>query len=194
MCVRQPQTYVTRAGDKLAFALTHFGLDPTGLVCADLGCHAGGFTDCLLQHGAARIYAVDTGHHVLDWKLRTDPRVVVMERTNALYLRLPEPVDLVTVDVGWTPQRRVIPVALRLLRCGGAVVSLLKPHYEASPRERVGGRVRPEALQAVVQRVLEEIKQAGGLLEGVVESPIRGEKGQNTEYLVLIRQPEREPK
>lgn len=188
----EPRTYVTRAGDKLAFALAHFGLEPAGLVCADLGCHAGGFTDCLLQHGAARVYSVDTGHHILDWKLRTDSRVVVMERTNALHLRLPEPVDLVTVDVGWTPQRLVIPVALGLLQPRGAVLSLLKPHYEASPRERAGGRVRPEALQGVVDRTLEEIGQAGGAVEGVAESPVRGGKGQNTEYLVLIRCADRE--
>lgn len=189
MGLTDPRTYVTRAGGKLAFALAHFGVDPTGLVCADLGCHAGGFTDCLLQHGAARVYSVDTGHHILDWKLRTDPRVVVMERTNALHLRLPEPVDLVTVDVGWTPQRRVIPVALGLLKPGGVVISLLKPHYEALPHERVGGRVRPEALSAVVDRTLGEIRQAGGAVKGLDRSPVLGGKGQNTEYVVLIGQP-----
>jgi 23S rRNA (cytidine1920-2'-O)/16S rRNA (cytidine1409-2'-O)-methyltransferase len=183
----EPRTYVTRAGDKLAFALAQFGLNPTGLICADLGCHAGGFTDCLLQHGAARVYSVDTGHNILDWKLRNDARVVMMERTNALHLILPEPVDLVTVDVGWTPQRLVIPVALGLIRPGGTVISLLKPHYEASQRERAGGRVRPEALQQVVERTVEQIAQAGGTVEGIAESPVRGGKGHNTEYVALIR-------
>ena len=177
---------MTRAGEKLAFALDHFGLSPSGLVCADLGCHAGGFTDCLLQRGAARVYAVDTGRNILDWNLRTDPRVVVMERTNALHVELPEPVDLVTVDVGWTPQRLIVPHALRLLRPGGAVISLIKPHYEASAAERKGGRVREEFLEAVVERVVEGLREFGEVC-GPVESPLRGGKGGNREFFVVVR-------
>src|SRR4051812_11330036 len=98
-------TFISRAGQKLDHALTAFGVGVGGLVCADLGSNTGGFVDCLLQRGASRVYAVDTGYGVLDWKLRKDPRVVVMERTNAMHVRLPEPVDLVTIDVAWTRQR-----------------------------------------------------------------------------------------
>ncbi len=107
--------YVSRGGDKLAAALDYFGLDATDRVCADLGSHVGGFVDCLLQRGAARVYAVDTCYGTLAWKLRRNPRVVVRERTNAMHVSLPEPVDLVTIDVGWTPQSKILPNAARLL-------------------------------------------------------------------------------
>jgi 23S rRNA (cytidine1920-2'-O)/16S rRNA (cytidine1409-2'-O)-methyltransferase len=183
----EPRRFASRAGEKLAFALQHFGADPTGWVCADLGCHAGGFTDCLLQHGAARVYAVDTSYHVLDWKLRTDERVVVMERTNALHVELPEPVDLVTVDVGWTRQRLIIPHALTLLKPGGSAISLLKPHYEATERERVRGKVRTELVAEVVERTLEGLRGIGVAVGEVIVSPITGAKGGNAEFLVELR-------
>ncbi|NOT00929.1 MAG: hypothetical protein HOP29_09895, partial [Phycisphaerales bacterium] len=104
--------------NKLAHALDQFQIDPADCVCADLGCNVGGFTDCLLRRGARRVYAVDTGFGALDWKLRRDPRVVVMERTNALHLTLPEPIDLVTIDVAWTRQTLILPRALELIRRG----------------------------------------------------------------------------
>lgn len=179
--------FVSRAGEKLAFALDHFGIDPAGAICADLGCHVGGFTDCLLQRGAARVYAVDTGHHILHWRLRNDPRVVVMERTNALHARLPELVDLVTVDVAWTPQRRVLPHAVELLRPGGVVISLIKPQYEAQERERVRGVVRDERVAEVVERVLRELVEVGLDPVQVVESPLLGGKGRNREFLLLCQ-------
>lgn len=119
--------YVTRSGLKLEHALSVFHVDPTGMVCADLGSHQGGFVDCLLEHGAVRVYSVDTSYGTLAWKLRKDPRVVVMERTNAMHVQLPEPVDLVTIDVGWTPQRHVLPAALRILKDGGRIITLVKP-------------------------------------------------------------------
>src|SRR5437773_5100228 len=131
--------FVSRAGQKLEHALTSFGIDVKGLTCADLGCSTGGFTDCLLQHGAAKVYAIDTGYGVLDWKLRKDPRVVVMERTNAMHVELPELVDLVTIDVAWTKQRIILPAAARALSSTGAVVTLIKPHYEAEPKMLRGG-------------------------------------------------------
>src|SRR5437762_12897685 len=106
--------FVSRAGQKLEHALTSFAIDVKGLTCADLGCSTGGFTDCLLQRGAAKVYAVDTGYGVLDWKLRKDARVVVMERTNAMHVMLPEPVDLVTIDVAGTRPRLILPDAARL--------------------------------------------------------------------------------
>ena len=184
-----PKPFITRAGEKLAFALDHFGVAPAGLVCADLGCHVGGFTDCLLQRGAARVYAVDTSHHILDWNLRNDPRVVLMERTNALHVTLPEPVQLLTVDVGWTPQRLILPHAATLLSPAGIIISLLKPHYEATDRERIRGRVREELVDTVVSRVTDDLAAAGLAPAKVVESPLTGKKGGNREFLLLLIPP-----
>lgn len=184
--MNRERRFVSRAGDKLAFALDQFGLDPAGVTCADLGCHVGGFTDCLLQRGAARIFAVDTGHNILDWNLRNDARVVLMERTNALHVELPEVVDLVTVDVGWTPQRLILPRALSMLGAGGRIISLLKPHYEAGEKERVRGKVRDELVEGVVARVMSELEAMGIAVKGRVESPVLGGKGKNREFLLLI--------
>ena len=127
-----PPPFASRGGLKLEHALATFPLDVAGRTCADLGCSTGGFTDCLLHRGAARVYAVDTGYGVLDWKLRRDGRVVVLERTNAMHVVLPEPVTVVTIDVAWTRQRHILPAARRVLAAGGSVVSLVKPHYEAA--------------------------------------------------------------
>src|SRR5947207_2315532 len=123
--------FVSRAGQKLDHALMAFPIDVIGKICADLGCSTGGFVDCLLQRGAKKVYAIDTGYGVLDWKLRNDPRVIVMERTNAMHVSLSEPVEIVTIDVAWTKQKHILPAAARLLAPGGAIVSLIKPHYEA---------------------------------------------------------------
>ncbi|MBP8950839.1 MAG: TlyA family RNA methyltransferase [Armatimonadetes bacterium] len=183
----QPRRFVSRAGEKLAFALEHFGISPAGLVCADLGCHTGGFTHCLLEHGAARVYSVDTSRNILDWNLRNDPRVVVMERTNALYVQLPEVVDLVTVDVGWTKQRLIIPKAAELIRSGGRIISLIKPHYEATDKERIRGKVRDELVDQVVTRVVDELRGLRFEVSDAVESPLLGSKGGNKEFLVLIQ-------
>src|SRR3954467_13549113 len=126
-----PMAFVSRAGRKLEHALASYAIDVSGLICADLGCSTGGFTDCLLQRGAAKVYAVETGYGVLDWKLRKDPRVVVMERTNAMHVTLPEPVAFITIDVAWTRQKHILPAARRLISDGGRVVALVKPHYES---------------------------------------------------------------
>ena len=182
----EPRRYVSRAGDKLAFALEHFGINPTGLVCADLGCHTGGFTHCLVDAGAARVYAVDTSKNILDWSLRNDARVVVMERTNALHVELPEAVDLVSVDVGWTRQRLIVPKALQLVKPGGRIISLIKPHYEATDKERVRGKVREELVEEVVARVVEELRGLGANVSEAVESPLVGAKGGNKEFLVVV--------
>src|ERR1043165_1348256 len=122
--------FVGRGGEKPHYALERFGVRPAGMSSEDLGCNVGGFTDCLLQAGAARVYAVDTGYGALAWKLRTDPRVIVLERTNALHAAPHETVDLVVVDLGWTPQQHAIPAALSWLKPEGRIVSLIKPHYE----------------------------------------------------------------
>src|SRR5579884_963470 len=119
--------FVSRAGLKLDFALTHFHVDVTDQVCADLGSNSGGFVDCLLQRGAKKVYSIDTGYGVLDWKLRKDLRVIVMERTNAMHVTLPERVSRVTIDVAWTKQQHILPAARRMIENGGLVVTLVKP-------------------------------------------------------------------
>jgi 23S rRNA (cytidine1920-2'-O)/16S rRNA (cytidine1409-2'-O)-methyltransferase len=177
--------FVSRAGAKLDCALTAFALNTSGKICADLGCSTGGFADCLLQRGAAKVYAIDTGYGVLDWKLRKDPRVIVMERTNAMHTTLPEPVDLVTIDVAWTRQRRILPGARAMLRPGGCVVTLVKPQYEADRALLREGLLPEKFLDSTIQTVREEIESIGWLWENSVRSPIRGTGG-NIEMLVKL--------
>lgn len=178
--------YVSRGGEKLAAALSAFGIEPRGWVCADLGSNVGGFVDCLLRRGAGRVYAVDTGYGVLAYELRTDPRVVVLERTNAMHLALPEPVDLVTIDVAWTPQKRILPAALRMLKPDGRIISLVKPHYETDRRHLRHGVLDPTESKAAFESVCAEIEAEGMAVARWIESPIKGQKG-NVEYLVLLK-------
>ena len=192
--------YVSRGGLKLRHAIDHFGLDVTGMRCADLGASTGGFTDCLLQAGAASVYSVDTAYGEFAWKLRNDERVRVIERTNALHAELPDDlgagVDLVVIDLGWTKQERAIPAALRWLGPGGRIVSLIKPHYE-TPRTRVryGEKVEPlddEASERIAQDVAAHMPALGVRVVDMVPSPIRGSKAGkgaakgNMEFLVLL--------
>src|SRR5262245_12931313 len=129
--------FVSRAGLKLDHALREFGVNVKEWVCADFGCNVGGFTDCLLQRGAAKVFAIDTGYGALAWKLRNDSHVVVMERTNALHASPPPSgVDLVVIDMAWTPQRLAIPAALKWLHQEGRIITLVKPHYELDEREK----------------------------------------------------------
>jgi 23S rRNA (cytidine1920-2'-O)/16S rRNA (cytidine1409-2'-O)-methyltransferase len=185
--------FASRGGHKLEHALAAFGIDVANAVCADLGCSTGGFTDCLLRRGVARVYAVDTAFGVLDYRLRTDERVTVMERTNALHAELPDPVrerggvDLVTIDMSWTPQDKCIPAALRWLRDDAeaiGVLTLIKPHYEASGplRERfgdrlVGGVLADDDAAAVLDATLATLPGLGVSVRGVERSPIRGGRG-----------------
>ncbi len=179
--------YVSRGGEKLAYALDHFDVDPAGRVCADLGCSTGGFTDVLIQRGATRVYAVDTGYGVLDWKLRSDDRVIVKERTNALHVELPEPCSLIVIDAGWTRQHRILPKALELLAPGGEVVTLLKPHYEA-PRDWLEKGLLPEARHPeVLARILSGLADLAVEAGEPIASPILGGKGGNKEYLLRLR-------
>ena len=178
--------YVSRGGLKLAAALDAFDLDVTGWTCADLGCSTGGFVDCLIQRGAGRVFAVDTAYGQLAWKLRQDERVTVMERTNALHADPPPEAgrgcDLVSIDLGWTKQSRALPVAERWLRPGvGRVVTLIKPHYESGEHRLAGDRTR-----GVAERVVAEMAPSGWASHGLIESPIRGGKGGNVEYLALL--------
>lgn len=178
--------FASRAGEKLDHALNVFQIDLAGRVCADFGSNAGGFVDCLLRRGAARVYAVDTGYGVLDWKLRKDPRVVVMERTNAMHVNLPERVWLVTIDVAWTKQVKILPSARRVLEDDGLVVTLIKPHYEAAPALLKKGVLPPEEVDRVVNAVKQEVCKAEFEWEGSTRSPIKGAKG-NVEVLATLK-------
>lgn len=181
-----PDEYVSRGGVKLAAALDAFGIDPRGWVCADLGANVGGFTDCLLRRAAAKVYAVERGYGVLDFRLRRDPRVVVMERADARHLALPERVHLVVIDIGWTRQAAILPAARRLVADDGCIVSLIKPHYEASPGEVVGGVLPDERIEGVLAAVRSVPAETGLAIVGEIESPIRGAAG-NREFLWQLR-------
>jgi 23S rRNA (cytidine1920-2'-O)/16S rRNA (cytidine1409-2'-O)-methyltransferase len=178
--------YVSRAGRKLARALDHFDVDPSGRICADLGSNVGGFVDCLLRRNAAKVYSVDTSKGTLDWSLRRNPRVVVMDKTNATRIFLDEPIDLVTIDVGWTRQQLVVPRAVDLLADGGLILSLIKPHYEANPKQLRRGVLPADQVDLVIQQVVARIGELGAIVEGVVDSPITGDKG-NREVIAHIR-------
>jgi 23S rRNA (cytidine1920-2'-O)/16S rRNA (cytidine1409-2'-O)-methyltransferase len=178
--------FVSRAGQKLEHALRDFAIDVKGKVCADLGCSTGGFTDCLLQHGATQVYAVDTGYGVLDWKLRNDPRVVVMERTNAMHVELPVQVDVVTIDVAWTRQKNILPSARRIVREDGIVLSLIKPHYESHASQLRKGILPDDKLADVMIAVEKDIAASGFELVKTTTSPIKGAKG-NTEIVAWLK-------
>lgn len=178
--------FVSRAGQKLDHALTTFGIDVAGRCCADLGCNVGGFTDCMLQRGAKKVYAVDTGYGVLDYRLRKDERVVVMERTNAMHVSLPEAVSMISIDVAWTRQKHILPAAAKLLADGGDIVTLIKPHYEADKRLLRGGVLPAEHLDSVLNAVRADIAACGLTWIAQTISPIRGAKG-NVEYLAHLR-------
>jgi 23S rRNA (cytidine1920-2'-O)/16S rRNA (cytidine1409-2'-O)-methyltransferase len=181
--------YVSRGGLKLAAALDAFDLDVSGWVTADAGASTGGFTDCLLQRGAARVYAIDVGYGQLAWKLQQDERVVVMDRTNARYLEhLPEEVDLATIDTSFISLRLMLPAARRWLRPGGHIVSLVKPQFEAG-REQVGkgGVVRDTAVhRAVLLELLAWGEAEGFGPQSLIRSPITGPAG-NVEFLAHWR-------
>lgn len=185
IAVENSPRFVSRGGEKLEAALERFALDVTEMTAADVGAATGGFTDCLLQRGARCVYAIDVGYGLLDWRLRNDPRVVVLERTNARYLEtLPEPVDLVTADVSFISLGLILPAAVRWLRPGGHVVALIKPQFEARRREvEKGGVVRnPAVHRAVLERVVEMAAALDLRLHGLIPSPLRGPAG-NIEFL-----------
>ncbi|HMV47881.1 MAG TPA: TlyA family RNA methyltransferase [Blastocatellia bacterium] len=190
LTIKETMPFVSRGGLKLAGALDHFQIDVTGNVCLDIGASTGGFTDCLLQRGAARVTAIDVGHGQLDWKLRQDARVEVREQVNARYLQpadFAERFDLVVGDVSFISLTKILPVVPPLLQPGALVVTLIKPQFEVG-REEVGkgGIVRDEAAQ---QRVVAEIvtfaASMGLRLRGVTDSPILGADG-NREFLVCF--------
>ena len=188
----QPHPWVSRGGLKLAHALSHFALGAEGRVCLDIGASTGGFTDVLLANGAARVHAVDVGHGQLAWKLRTDPRVVVHEKTNARHLTaniVSDPIGALVCDASFIGLRTVLPAGLALCRPGAWAVALIKPQFEAG-RNRVGskGVVRDPAVHAEIRAMIEAWWRAlpGWTLLGTEPSPITGPEG-NTEFLIAAR-------
>jgi 23S rRNA (cytidine1920-2'-O)/16S rRNA (cytidine1409-2'-O)-methyltransferase len=179
--------WVSRAGNKLEAALKEFKINVHEKVAADLGSNVGGFVHVLLERGAKKVYAVEKGYGVVDWKLRKDPRVVVMERTDARKVSLPEKVDFVTVDLGWTRLTEILSKIRELLRPDGRAVLLLKPHYEAMPTEITGGRVHADSINAIIDRAAEQITTAGFTLLGKTKSPLLGAKGENPEWLLFVK-------
>lgn len=182
--------YVSRGGLKLEKALRDFGVDPTGYVCSDSGASTGGFTDCLLQQGARKVFAIDVGYGQLDWKIRSDPRVVVMERTNVRYVtpeQLGEPLDLSVVDVSFISLRIVLPVIKTFLKPSGQVLCLIKPQFEAG-KDKVGkkGVVRdPETHKEVLEDFISLADELGFRILGLTFSPVKGPEG-NIEFLAHL--------
>lgn len=186
--LRQKPRFVSRGGEKLDHALKAFGIDVTGMAAADLGASTGGFTDCLLQRDASRVYAVDVGHGQLDLKVRNDPRVVTIEKTNARFLEtLDEPVDIVVIDVSFISLALIFPVVARLLKPNGLCVPLIKPQFEAG-RDEIGkgGVVRdPVIHRLVLERTLTHAAENGLAVTGLVTSPLQGPAG-NIEFLAHL--------
>jgi 23S rRNA (cytidine1920-2'-O)/16S rRNA (cytidine1409-2'-O)-methyltransferase len=187
--ILKPPPFVSRGGIKLDYALDQFQLDVSSLVVADIGASTGGFTDCLLKRGAKRVYAVDVGYGQLDYRLRQDKRVVVMERVNARYpIPLPERVDLATIDLSFISAEKVIPSVAQLLKDDGYLLVLIKPQFEAKRREvGKGGIVRQTTVHArVLGRFINWMTSNGFRLGGLVASPTLGASG-NREFFVLLR-------
>jgi 23S rRNA (cytidine1920-2'-O)/16S rRNA (cytidine1409-2'-O)-methyltransferase len=187
----KPPKYVSRGGDKLDHALRAFALDVDGLVALDVGASTGGFTDCLLQHGAGRVYAVDVGYGQLDYRLRQDGRVVSLERTHVNKLtELPERPDLATIDVAFIGLENVLPSVVRLLKPGGRIVALVKPQFQAKRSEvRKGGVVKDPLVHAqVIGRVVSWAAEHGLRFGGLTASPLRGPAG-NREFFILWKAP-----
>lgn len=188
--LKEKQRYVSRGGLKLEAGLQTFGVEPRGMICADIGCSTGGFTDCLLQHGAARVYSIDVGYGVLDWKLRQDSRVVVLERKNARYLSgadIPESIDLAVIDASFISLELLLEPVCRLFAGRVAIIALVKPQFEL-PRDKVarGGVVEDEALHMeVLDKVGTFAASLGLVSRKTAPSPIRGAKG-NREFLMYI--------
>jgi 23S rRNA (cytidine1920-2'-O)/16S rRNA (cytidine1409-2'-O)-methyltransferase len=180
--------YVSRGGLKLAAALKEFGLSADGKVALDVGASTGGFTDCLLQHGAAKVYAVDVGYGQMAWKIRQDPRVITIERVNIRAIEpslVPEPVDMAVIDVSFISLEKVVPAILQFLRPGAELVALIKPQFEVGKGlVGKGGIVRDDAARsAAMEKVRSFIQGQSFEVKGVIESPIKGQDG-NVEYLI----------
>lgn len=191
--LRKAHGFVSRGGLKLAHALTHFKIDPTGWTCLDLGASTGGFTDCLLQNRARRVYSVDVGYGLLDWKLMQDPRVLSLERTHIRDLnadKVPEPIDLVVADISFNALGRLLPGVLPLLSGGARAVGLVKPQFELDAAEIPTGGVvvDPAGWIKACDRVSDAVTTAGWQVQGITRSPITGADG-NVEFLLYAIRP-----
>ena len=188
--------YVSRGGEKLEAALDKFPVVVRGRICSDVGSSTGGFTDCLLQHGASRVYAIDVGYGILAWSLRNDPRVVVLERVNARHLKvLPEPIELVTADASFISLRLLMPAMIAWLATQGEIVCLVKPQFEAGRRDvGRGGVVRdPQVHRRVIADVVRAAEGLGLSVQGLLASPLIGPAGNREFLLWLRRQPAKTP-
>lgn len=189
IAVRSRQRFVSRGGDKLLHALQTFDVDPAGRVCADVGASTGGFTDCLLQHGAGRVYALDVGYGQLDFSLRQNPRVIAIERTNARYVeRLAEPISLAVIDASFISLKLLLPVICGWLTPEADVIPLIKPQFEAGKAEvGKGGVVKdPQVHRRVLSEILAAAVERGFTVRGLVRSPILGPAG-NVEFLAWLK-------
>jgi 23S rRNA (cytidine1920-2'-O)/16S rRNA (cytidine1409-2'-O)-methyltransferase len=179
----QKRRFVSRGGEKLQAALDKFKIDVKDKTILDVGSSTGGFVDCLLQNKAKKVYALDTCYGELAWKLRNDPKVVVMERTNILYLEdLSEQVDLITIDAGWTKLEKVLPIVRKFQKPDGIIIALLKPHYEAERKDLIKGVLPQEKAEEIKDNM---IKKLSGVID-CMESPILGGAG-NKEFLLFIK-------
>ncbi len=188
--IKEDLLYVSRGGLKLEAALDYFRIDPAGKIVMDIGCSTGGFTDCVLKRGAIRVYAIDVGYGQFDWSLRKDPRVVLLEKTNIRYLDkglIPEHADLAVIDVSFISLLNVLPRTMEFLKTDGEVLALVKPQFEAGKgMVGKGGIVKDEAIRlAAVEKVKEGAAAAGYRFRGLLESPVRGQKG-NIEYFLYL--------
>ena len=187
--LREKLPFVGRGGVKLAHALAEFKIDATSLVAADIGASTGGFTDCLLQHGAKRVYAIDVGYGQIDYRLRTDPRVVVIDRTNARYpLPISEQIDIATIDVSFISLEKIVPNVAAITKRGGTIICLLKPQFEAvKSLVEKGGIVKDPAIHAgVLGKLISWSINKGYRIVGLTPSPIYGSSG-NREFFVLLK-------
>ncbi len=180
--------FVSRAGEKLSFALKEFKIDVKDKICADFGSSTGGFVDCLLKQGALKVYSVDTAYGELAWRLRNNPRVVVLEKTNAIHVSLPEKMDLITNDTSWTKQEFVFPNIIANLKSNGEILTLIKPHYEANKKLLKKGVLDEYIAEDVAKQTVKKIENEFSVdNKGFVKSPIVGGKGGNTEYLAYFK-------
>jgi len=186
-------SYVSRGGLKLSAALLHFGINLRGLVAMDVGASTGGFTDCMLREGALKVYCIDVGYGQLDWTLRNDPRVILLERTNIRYLekeKVHDMIDIATIDVSFISLKNVLPKVAEFVKRGGEIVALVKPQFEVGKGEvGKGGIVREEKKRMAALNSIREFSEGFGLrTEGVFASPLPGQKG-NREYFLRLKRP-----
>jgi len=190
--VLQKIPYASRGGLKLEAALRNFNIEVRDKTAMDVGASTGGFTDCLLQRGIKKVYAVDVGYGQLAWKLRNNPRVILLEKTNIRYLKkdvVPTKIDIATIDVSFISLLKVIPKVMEFLASAGEIVALIKPQFEVTKREvGKGGVVKDEAKRLeVLEKITKEVKNMGLIVKGVIKSPLLGPKG-NTEYFIYLKQ------